>query len=103
NAGPVRLQAARRDGVDAHWNPAALAGQGERLGLLRHTCDRDWRMGLLVRLEVDVLADAREVLRHGELPTAAGVFARLSVAPQLEYGVDNLERNFPLHAGPRVD
>ena len=58
-----RRQDARRHEVDAHRDPAALAGEAERLRLLGDAGDGDGRVRLLERLEVDVLADARVVRR----------------------------------------
>src|SRR4051794_5262065 len=103
DAAPMRSEHARRHEVDAHRNPAPLAGQPERLGLLGDARHGDRRMWLLKRLEVDVLADARVVLRYLVAPAMLRVSAGPWIVPDIQHRVDRVDGDLALNAGARID
>ena len=75
----------------------------EGVRLLGDAGHGDRRVGLLERLDVDVLGDRRIGRGDGVRPPLASVRARLRVFPELQDGVHGVNRDLALDARGRVD
>ena len=96
---PVGLEQARRHHVDAHRNPAALAGQQQRVRLGRDARHGDRRVRLLVGLQVHSQPNVRVRLRHHVAPMAVLAQARLGVVPEPQHLVQSVARHAAVLAG----
>ena len=84
--------------VDAHGQPTSRPRERQCVRLLRHPGHADWRVRLLVRLNVEAQGNVVLGLRYGEAPVLVLVQAGLGVVPDLQHQVNGCLRHRPMVA-----